>query len=221
MEKKIIDEIYSRLIKQLPLHWDGKEIINFLKNNGSKNWKQMEWTGFYFQFMCERILKQDNFFEIPGKKYGNVEFDGFKDINFDFKAHSILPRSRADIPTNGYEAIKSAIDDYLEVCFIVASGEVTLDDEVQSFKKWHDQLKGKTSKYEVERIFRGASSRRRKIAFSLKEITFFVINKDNFNLAKTFQGGMRNSDGSPRAPKVMINLDSKDFEKYVFQINRP
>jgi|688.fasta_scaffold389077_2 hypothetical protein len=221
MKNELFNDIYSKLIKQLPIYWDGREIINYLKNNGSKQWKQMEWAGFYFQFMCEKILQQDNFFEIPGKKYGNVQFDGYKKINFDFKAHSILPGSRSDIPTNGFEAIKSAIDEYLDVCFIVASGDVTFDDENQSFKKWHDALKGKTSKYETQRISRGAISRRRKTSFSLREITFFLVNKNNLGIAKTFQGGMRNSDGSPRAPKVMINLDSKDFEKYVFQINRP
>jgi len=42
--------------------------------------------------------------DIPGPRYGNVEFDGFRFIPWDFKAHSIDP-ARGDvgkIPTNGY-----------------------------------------------------------------------------------------------------------------------
>ena len=41
--------------------------------------------------MCETILSEDEFMDIPGPKYGKVEFDGFKSIPWDFKAHSIPP----------------------------------------------------------------------------------------------------------------------------------
>jgi hypothetical protein len=29
----------------------------------------MEWAGFYFQFMCEKILQQDNFFGVIRSKH--------------------------------------------------------------------------------------------------------------------------------------------------------
>ena len=87
MNDRFTSDIFERLMSELPTYWDGKESIMFMKNNGSRQWRQMEWPGFYFQFMCEQILGKNEFFEIPGKSYGRVEFDGFRDINFDFKAH--------------------------------------------------------------------------------------------------------------------------------------
>lgn len=93
--------------------------------------------------MCEQILGFENFMSIPGPKYGNVIFDGFKDIPWDFKAHSV-DKNKIDnekIPTNGYTETSNAINDYGCVGFIIASGESDYDDGLQSFKKWHDILK--------------------------------------------------------------------------------
>ena len=84
-----MNQIFQKLKTGLPAIWDGKESIQYMKDNDSTQWRQMEWPGFYFQFMCERILGKNNFMKVPGPKYGNVEFDGFKTIPWDFKAHSI------------------------------------------------------------------------------------------------------------------------------------
>ena len=86
--------IYEKLKNGLPDFWDGKESILYMKNTGCNQWRQMEWPGFYFQYMCEQILSTRGFMEIPGPKYGNVEFDGFKTIPWDFKAHSIDKNKR-------------------------------------------------------------------------------------------------------------------------------
>ncbi|PAK20892.1 hypothetical protein CJJ23_04835 [Mycoplasmopsis agassizii] len=99
MKLETTKEIFETLIKKLPTEWDGKQAITYMKENNCRNWKQMEWIGFYFQFMCEKIIGENNYFQIPGKKYGSVQFDGFKEINFDFKAHSSINKF---VPTNGY-----------------------------------------------------------------------------------------------------------------------
>ncbi len=91
MYKEERDAIFRKLKEGLPEFWDGKESIRFMKDEGCRQWRQMEWPGFYFQFMCETILSEDGFMDIPGPKYGKVEFDGFKSIPWDFKAHSIPP----------------------------------------------------------------------------------------------------------------------------------
>ena len=180
--EKEMNEIFQKLSNNLPNFWDGKKCIEYMKENNCKNWRQMEWIGFYFQFMCEKILSQNNFMQIPGTKYGNVEFDGFKTIPWDFKAHS-TNKNKSDngkIPTNGCEESFQAIKDFGTIGFIIISGKSDYDDDNQTFKQWHDSFKGGTSNYEKERIKRNAPSRKRKINFTPEELIFvFVDNRSN------------------------------------------
>lgn len=206
------DQIFHILKNGLPPIWDGKESILFMKDHGCTQWRQMEWPGFYFQFMCETLLSKNGFMKIPGPKYGNVEFDGFRVIPWDFKAHSIDPNKRDNgkIPTNGYDEATQAIHDYGTVGFIIITGESDYDDANQSFKKWHDELKGGTSKYELERINRAAPSRRRKVNFMPKELIFVFVNKENIDSCGKFQSNFRNSNGVARNAKVMLDLNTNE-----------
>ena len=209
-------ETIFRLLKEgLPEIWDGKESIKFMKDEGCTQWRQMEWPGFYFQFMCETILSKYGFMDIPGPKYGKVEFDGFKTIPWDFKAHSI-PRGVEDkeqIPTNGFDESVQAIDEYGAVGFIIISGISEYDDDNQSFKIWHDELKGGVSDYEKERIRRKAPSRRRKVNFSPKELIFVFVDDDNINSCGKFQTNFRNSNGTARRAKILLDLKRNDALK--------
>ena len=70
MNKELMMQtIFEKLQKGLPSAWDGKASIEYMKENGCHHWKQMEWPGFYFQYMCENILGENDFMECPGKKY--------------------------------------------------------------------------------------------------------------------------------------------------------
>ena len=213
--------ILEKLQNGIPSVWDGKDSIEYMKDNGCHHWKQMEWPGFYFQFMCETILSKDNFMECPGKRYGNVEFYGFKIINWDFKAHSIdlSKKDNGKIPTNGYDETMRAIDEYGEVCFIVGSGVSSYDVD-GSFKKWHDEIKGGISKYEVERVERNAPSRRRKTSFSFDELIFVFVNSGNIKYCGKFQSAFRNSNGTARNAKVMIDINNPNLEIYKFKISK-
>ena len=204
----IIQKIFSLLTSNLPSVWDGKETILYMKQNLCRNWKQMEWPGWYFQFICEKVLNKESFFSIPGPKFGNVEFDGFCDIPWDFKAHT--SNTGCKVPTNGYEETSEAIEKYGCVGFIIANGEATFDED-QSFKLWHDSLKGNISAYEEKRIERGAKSRRRKSSFKLQSIDFVILDKSKILLCQKFQGGMRNSNGVPRNEKVMLDLSNPEL----------
>ena len=78
-------------LKKIPKIWDGRKSIWGMKDSGYKHWRQMEWVGFYFRFLCEKYLSI--IMDIPGPKYGRVEFDAFKVIPWDFKAHAMNTRS--------------------------------------------------------------------------------------------------------------------------------
>ena len=76
----------GKILINIPKLWDGKKVISEMKSAGYPHWKQMEWIGFYFQYLCEKHLP--SVMQIPGPRYGNVSFDGMKDTPWDFKAHA-------------------------------------------------------------------------------------------------------------------------------------
>ena len=196
-------------LKKIPREWDGKEAILEMKENGSRHWKQMEWMGFYFEFLCEKFLPEE------GEKvsYGKVVFDGFFEVPWDYKAHAINTSSH-DVVMNSREAVENAIADYGSIGIIVAIGDVEYNDEDGTFKKWHSKLKGGKSKFEKERIKRRSWSRLRKVAFSLKEIVFVRIDKKVLENAGSFQKGFRNADGKLRQEKIRINLEDLSDNDY-------
>lgn len=189
---------------KMPVSWDGRESIVEMKNAGYRHWKQMEWAGFYFQFLCESRFV--GIMEIPGKKYGNVEFDAFNAISWDFKAHAANTTSHKVI-ANDTEAVLNTIEEHGSYGLVLAIGEVEYNDEKRTFKNWHDELKGGKSKYEKKRIERGAMSRRRKTEFVLSEIHFVCLDKEGLNQCSgSFQKGFRNADGTPRRSKVLVDI---------------
>jgi len=201
-------EIQNKL-KNVPVNWDGKTAILEMKNEGNRQWRQMEWIGFYFQFLCEKYF--GNLFKFQFPRYGNASFDGFYKLPFDFKSHAINTSSHK-IPVNDREAIECGIRDYGSVGLIVAVGDVIYNDEDRSFQKWHEELKGKPSNYVLENRRRGAWSRLRKFNFTLKEISIIEITDKTLENCGSFQTGFRNSDGSPRREKVLINLEKLNNE---------
>lgn len=214
---KQVCESLSPLVKEIPMSWDGKKSILEMKDNASRNWKQMEWIGWYFEFWCQQHLCE--IMEMPfSRRYGNVLFDGYLEIPWDFKVHAIESGNKVII--NDSEAISNAINDYGYVGLILVIGSVTYDNTSGDFKKWHDELKGGKSNYEIKRIKRGASSRKRKINMNISQILFVKI--DDKLLAKrgSFQKNMRNSNGNPRREKVSLDLTKiSDNIEYVIKNN--
>ena len=106
----------------------------------------MEWPGWYFQYLCNSHFKA--ILDIPGKTYGKAKFDAFSEITWDFKSHASTSKSR-NIPCNDTEATLNTIAEYGYYGIILAVGEAEYDED-GTFKKWHDNLKGKKSKYVKE-----------------------------------------------------------------------
>lgn len=193
---------------------DGKDCILKMKQNGSNNWKQMEWMGFYLEEEIRDLLIEKIGGSL-GPKYGNTRIDYMNEYPWDIKAHS-LHNSKGDYQNesilNDTEAITRAIDEFGSIGFVMFIVEPTWDID-GSFKEWHDIEKGKISEYEIERINRGAKSRMRKVSCTIDKILIFKIDaddiKDGFERRwlKGFQEGMRNADGSPRRSKVNVLID--------------
>ncbi|GHT40795.1 hypothetical protein FACS189443_1650 [Planctomycetales bacterium] len=155
----MIEVIYTQIeqcLQTVPVQWNGKDVILEMKESDYPHWRQMEWIGFYFQFLCEWHLKEIFQFQTP--RYDKVSFDGFYEIPFDFKAHAINTSSHQVI-VNDSQAISQGIREYGSVGLILALGEVVYNDTNWTFQQWHEELKGGLSKYTQERIKRGAWSR--------------------------------------------------------------
>ena len=215
ISKKLITQL-EELLKQMPAVWDGRKAILEMRDSGYPHWKQMEWIGFYFQFLCDTKLPP--LVKIPGPKYGRVEFDGFSEIPWDFKAHPDKNANGQDnksVIVNDSLAIAEAIKQFGGAGLILAIGDAKYNDEDRSFQVWHQELKGGLSNFEKERILRKVPSRLRKTEFRLREIKLILLDDKKVRGLGSFQEGFRNSDGSPRNAKVLLDLESVTAEKTI------
>lgn len=215
ISKKLIMQL-EELLKQMPVVWDGRKAILEMRDSGYPHWKQMEWIGFYFQFLCDTKLPP--LVKIPGPKYGRVEFDGFSEIPWDFKAHPDKNANGQDnksVIVNDSLAIAEAIKQFGGAGLILAIGDAKYNDEDRSFQVWHQELKGGLSNFEKERILRKAPSRLRKTEFRLREIKLILLDDKKVRGLGSFQEGFRNSDGSPRNAKVLLDLENITIEKTI------
>lgn len=205
LNQKIVDTTESLRLasRNIPKIWDGRNAILEMKKGGSRHWKQTEWQGWYFQYLCESLF--EGILDMPGKRYGSVEFDAFSEITWDFKSHASNSKAR-NIICNDTEATLNTISDYGYYGIILAVGEAKYNDVDGTFRRWHQDLKGKISKYTQERKKRGAKPKTRKTEFVLSEIRFACFDFEALRqCGVSFQKGFRNADGSPRREKVSIN----------------
>ncbi|MFH1005510.1 MAG: hypothetical protein V1781_08495 [Bacteroidota bacterium] len=209
MSTKINYKKISSYLNTILPEWNAQKAILEMKESDYPHWKQMEWIGFYFQYLCEKHLK--DIFEFQTPRYGNVSFDGLYKIPFDFKAHA-TNTSNHQIIVNDSEAILNAIKEYGEVGLILALGKVEYNDEARTFQKWHEEIKGGLSKYSKKRIKRGAWSRLRKVNFDLQQISLIQITDKTLMKCGIFQEDFRNSNGKPRRKKVLLDLEKLDDE---------
>ena len=189
----------KQLLSHAPKNWDGRSAIAQMKEAGSRHWRQTEWIGFYGEMIAGNLL--DSICEIPGRTYDRVTFDIFSKINWDLKVH---PNSQPSAILNDCVATRKSIDQYEFHGLIIFCVDCEYDDD-GAFKAWHDDLKGKKSRYEEERERRKAPSRRRKTLAVLTDISLIVIDRSTVSYLGNAQRGWRNADGRPRREKYSIS----------------
>jgi hypothetical protein len=188
----------------------GKDAILEMKRN-KMNWRQMEWPGWYFEEFGLKFL-QSSIGGKNGPRYGNTTFDYQNQFVWDLKLHSLNASNK--IVLNDWEAVRAVISNYYGVGFVIGMAKMEYD-TTGEFKRWHDNLKGGATDFEIDRIKRGAPTRKRKTSFTLTKLIILFF-KDFFYIEKgkeegwirEFQRGMRNSNGSARRPKIAIDLGS-------------
>jgi len=195
----------KKALATLPRVWEGKKSVLELKA-ADFNWRQMEWWGFYFEHLCRKRLEGE--FQIPGERFGTVGFDLKRSVNWDLKAKAIKSDDHKCI-LNDCRAIDSTIAKYGEHGLLIALCDVEYNDVNRTFQKWHSKLKGGLSDYEKKRRSRTAVSRYRKTSAVLAEVLFLRFDKTTVQRLGQMRQG-RNSNGKPRPPKYILDLEDID-----------
>jgi hypothetical protein len=190
---------------ELPEEVNGKAAILEMKAVDGQ-WKQMEWIGWYFEhFVKTKVLEAVG--GTVGPTYGNTTIDLMLGSPWDLKAH---PTDKSAAILNDVEAINACIEEYGHINYFLLEGSVTYDDDVKSFKRWHDELKGKPSAYVKQGETIGRRSRLRKTSFRPTKILGIQLDAETLKhgistgAVKPFQEGMRNSNGKKRRSKYQI-----------------
>jgi len=211
--KKDIETLKANFHK-LPKFWDGKICVLELKD-ADYNWRQMEWWAFYFEYKMRQILHGK--FEFPGDGYCNTCFDMKGVINWDMKAKAIKS-DETKVILNDVCAMQESIERSGFHGEVIALCDVKYNDTDRSFQKWHTELKGGKSNYELERENRTSVSRYRKTEATLTEIVMLILKKEDLSTLPIMRQG-RNSNGKPRPEKFMLDLETIDnFENYIIKM---
>jgi hypothetical protein len=175
----------------------------------------MEWWAFYFEYKVRNLLIDK--FSFPGDQYDNVSFDLKGAINWDLKAKAIKSDEHKVI-LNDKSAMEQSIEKLGYHGEIIALCDVEYNDNNRTFQKWHTELKGEKSGYELAREIRTSVSRYRKTKAELTEIALIVFKDDDLSVLATMKQG-RNSNGKPRPEKYMFDLEAIDnFENYIIKM---
>ena len=200
--------ILGKLKIYIPKMIDGQTAVKTMRDEGSNNWRQMEWIGFWLEHLVEKKIVTSIGGQ-TGPRYGRTVFDLKRKHVWDLKVH--LDGSNWLI-LNDREAVNACIKDNSGIGYLIVEGHAKFDDDGK-FKEWHDKQKGTKSSYEIERVRRGAPSRRLKKVFTPKRLIALwiptlndLISADKDGWVKGFQKGMRNSNGSLRREKFQINV---------------
>jgi hypothetical protein len=206
--------IFKEELQKLPTFWDGKASILELKE-ADFQWRQMEWWAFYFEFKVKQVLQ--NKFSFPGDRFENVSFDLKGTINWDLKA-SAIKTDNHKIILNDKIAMEESIKKEKFHGEIIALCDVEYNDINRTFQKWHSELKGGKSNYEIQREERTSVSRYRKTKAELIEIIIVVFKEEDLEDLPLMNQG-RNSNGEPRKSKYILDLELIDnYENHIIKI---
>lgn len=196
----------------IPTTIDGRQAVLDMRDGGSRNWKQMEWLGFYLEFLVETkivpLVKGG-----PGPTYGNTTIDLMLSTPWDLKSYLL---GKPSVILNDKEAVNLCIEKYETINYFLLEGRATYDDDQQSFKNWHNSLKGKESKYVREGKKTGRPSRRRKATFVPTGFRGIEVTKESLQhgiktgAIKSFQDGLHNSNGNARRGKYLLDPSNID-----------
>lgn len=162
-------------------HWDGRDTVEQMRADGSRNWRQMEWPGFYFEEQVGALLNvayPTPPVGGPRRAYGGTPFDYASSTRvWDAKAHTVLevlvPSGRRTKTVNSPAILNDA--KAISTClteqglgFLILDGAATFD-ETGNFDDWH-RTYTREGRASVGYTSNSGRRRRRKQAFDPIEL---------------------------------------------------
>lgn len=193
----VLDDFYSKLNK----HWHGITSYQEMIDANFNNALQPEWPGFYHEFKLKQYIDEYDVSHAiqykQNKKKGEIDLDLYfpsSKAYGDLKAHS---NNSTGIQGNDWETIMDVIKE-TSVYYVVCNHDTERDrdhnNEVTIF--WNKMLcKDNLLSY----------ANRMKNSVELTSYYVLEINRFNKQYLDIFNQG-HNSDGSPRNPKISINI---------------
>lgn len=200
----------TNVLSNMEKIWDGVESGKEMLSAGDKNWQQIEWIGWFFEFWAKQNLNK--YFDIHNNISSSDRslFDAHNIFPWDFKTHVKYNAEGApnkETPLNDKEAIDNALTKYGKIGIIIVEGEAEFGEKYES---WRMEAKGKPSKTQLRNKEEGRKSRKRKDSFKIDAANLYIINQEDMKalidkkIVTIFKQG-RQADGTPRKPKYKID----------------
>ena len=200
-------------------HVDGHGAILEMKQDNFPGWQDVEWAGYHIKYLVQNACDE----KIPGKFKPYIQK----------RRHLVKGNYVWDTRLNANEEGTVILGDVQEYDGIVKTNKgigVLVADTVANydltgeFVEWHEQLKGGSSSYSIEREIEGRLPRLRKTEYMIRKIRAYFFKPEDIVrgvnegwIDNTFQQSMRNADGSPRNPKYRFKI-SDIPEKYLILV---
>lgn len=207
------DAIAASLVDVIERHWDGKACVLEMQIGGDPNWAQMEWAGFYFEFVgvtrCTARLGGGR------AKYARTAFDYALGGVWDFKVHTA---SGPNLILNDVEAVDAVVSDGRSVGFVVLSVDVETDDG--GFRDWHYALMRAHGKAPKPPKVVPRGRRVRKVAVTPTALDIFAFPTRGAVESALADGVLgfykqgRQPSGALRKPKYLLSLRAPSGSKY-------
>ena len=205
--KKTIFPKIRTFFDQETKEWHGITCYQKMIKANYKNKYQPEWAGFFLEFEFEKYITENNLNHLitykQDKTKGGIDLDLFFptiESYGDLKAHSEDSRG---IQGNDWDTIFGIIskqDEKSHIYYIVCE---------------HSTEKDSLHEYEVTRFWNSSQGKANLMSYAkkmknsvrLKRVYILDINYSNHEHLTMFRQGL-NSNGRPRAPKIMIEHDN-------------
>lgn len=195
-----------------PKNWNGISCYKKMIEHNYKNKYQPEWPGFFLEFEFENYIHQNSLQDdvkyAQDKKNGGIDLDlFFPKINSygDLKAHS---NSSRGIQGNDLKTVMNIFqsDTYKNHIYYIVCEHGTKKDSECNYvvTEFWNKAQGKDNLRSY--------AKRMKNSVSLEKMYILDINAENRKYLSIFKQGV-NSNGKPRAPKIMIEHDNMKYFK--------
>jgi hypothetical protein len=207
MFKQEIAPTITMFFQKEEKEWNGIACYQKMIRSDYRNKYQPEWVGFFLEYEFEKYLSENQLHNLityaQDKKAGGIDLDLYfptLEVYGDLKAHSEESRG---IQGNDWDTVFSIINQHDEkghIYYIVCE---------------HSTEKDSLHDYEVTKFWNTAQHKSNLMSYSarmkhhvkLKKVYLLDINYNNRQYLTTFRQGI-NSNGKPRAPKIMIEQDN-------------